>query len=417
MDMCERAARKGRVLVLVHRTELLDQHIEAFEKNGISTENILVRSVQSVYPHLDEYKDIYMVVADEAHLFKARTFEATIQHFRDRGAFVVGFTATPIRLDGGSLRSVFETMVVGPDTKWLIEHKRLCPYEYYAPLAIDIARLRKRAGDYVTEDVEALMEPAIYGRVIDEYKRLCPNKQAIAFCCSIKHSQQVAEQFRAAGIVAEHLDGNTPKRQRKAIMERFRAGEIQVLTNCSLISEGLSVDGVGAVLLLRPTMSLALHLQMIGRGLRYQEGKVCTIIDAVMSYETFGMPDSPRSWSLDAPPKAHKPLNDDGTLALRQCEYCFKVFKTAPKCPYCGFEYALKPRELKAIEDIELKRIEAEQVEAERARIERAKRDIRNARSYEELLEIAIRNGYKNPRYWARMRAKLRGYDKRKQLP
>lgn len=408
MDMCERAARKGKVLILVHRTELLDQHTDELAKNGISPENILVRSVQSVYRNLDDYKDIYMVVADEAHLFKAQTFEATIQHFRKQGAYIVGFTATPLRLDGASLRPVFASMVVGPDTKWLIEHKRLCPYEYYAPLSIDIARLRKRAGDYVTEDVEALMEPAIYGRVIDEYKRLCPDKQAIAFCCSIKHSQQVAEQFRAAGIVAEHLDGNTPKRQRKAIMERFRAGEIQVLTNVNLFAEGLSVDGVGAVLLLRPTASLSLLLQMIGRGLRYQEGKVCTIIDAVLAYEQFGMPDSPREWSLDAPPKAHKPLNDDGTLSLRQCESCFKVFKTAPKCPYCGFEYALKPRELKAIEDIELKRIEAEQVEAERRRKDKVAQDIRNARSRADFERIARENGYNSA--WVRIRCKLRGY-------
>lgn len=407
MAMAE-AVKSGRVLILVHRAELLDQHCAELEKNHIATKNIVVASVQSVYRHLEEYGDVRLVIADEAHLFRARTFEVVLKHFTDRGAFCVGFTGSPVRLDGKPLGGLFDKMVIGPTTAYLIEHKRLAPYDYYAPLAVDVSHLQKRAGDYAIEDLETVMEPAIYGKVIEEYQRLCPDKQAIVFCVSIKHSQQVAQQFRDAGISAEHLDGNTPKKARKAIMERFRAGEVKVLTNCSLISEGLSVDGVGAILLLRPTASLALHLQMVGRGLRYQPGKVCTILDCVGNYTRHGLPDSPRDWSLTAPTKAENEFNEDGTLQLRVCGTCFKTFRTAPVCPFCGTEYELTPREIKAMEDVQLAKLEKEQFEQEQARKEQAKLDIRNARSYEDLLRIEKANGYKHG--WARIRARLRGY-------
>ena len=218
----------------------------------------------------------------------------------------------------------------------------------------------------------------------------------------------MAQQFRDAGISAEHLDGNTPKKARKAIVERFRAGEVQVLTNVGLFAEGLSVDGVGAVLLLRPTASLALHLQMVGRGLRFQERKICTVIDMVAAYSRFGMLDSKQEWSLDGAPKAHREFDEEGNLTLRQCEYCFKVFPTANVCKFCGAEYELKPREIRAQEEIELKRIQAEQVEAERKRKEKLKEDIRNARSRADFEAIAAENHYNHR--WVEIRCKLRGY-------
>lgn len=406
MDMANKC--RGKVLVLVHRSELLDQHINEFLKNNIPIDNIIVASVQSVYRHLDDYKDITMVIPDEAHLFKARTFEAVIKHFLAKGAYVIGFSATPQRLSGEPLKDIFESMVVGPDTKYLIEHKRLCPYDYYAPLTVDVSRLKKQHGDYVISEMESVMDTAIYGKVIEEYKRLCPGKQAIAFCCSIKHSQEVAEQFKEAGIVAAHLDGNTPKSERKALMAAFRKGDIKILTNCSLISEGLSVDGVGAVLLLRPTASLALHLQMVGRGLRYQPNKVCTIIDAVGAYTRFGLPDTPREWSLEAPAKEHKSFNADGTLTVRQCPFCYKCFPTKAKCPFCDTEYPLSPREIKQIEEIELKRITEEETKKEEERKALAKEDIKKARNLADFVAIAKKNGYDIG--WAYRRARLRGY-------
>ena len=406
MDMADRC--KGKVLVLVHREELKNQHIREFEKNGIPMDNIIVETVQTVYRRMNNYPDVKMVIADESHLFLARTFRAVIDHFAKQGAFTIGFSASPCRLDGSSMSDIFDAMVEGPQTKELIEKKRLCPYEYYAPLTVDVSELKKQRGDYVTSEVEELMEPAIYGRVIEEYKRLCPGKQAIAFCCSVKHSQQVADQFAEAGIKAVHVDGTTPTRDRELIMERFRAGEIQILTNVNLFSEGISVDGISAVLMLRPTASLALCLQQWGRGLRYQPDKVCTIVDCVGNYTRHGLPDEHREWSLDGVVKEHKTHNDDGTFTVRQCPFCYKCFPCGPVCPYCREEYPLSPRELKVIEEIELKRITEEEAKREEERKAKVKQDIRNARSYEDFLRIERENHYKSG--WAYFRAKQRGY-------
>ena len=406
MDMASRC--KGKVLVLVHRGELKEQHIREFRKNEIPMDNITVETVQTVYRHLDDYNDIRVVIADEAHLFLARTFKAVVEHFKSQGAYTIGFSASPCRLDGSSMSDIFDSMVDGPQTAELIDKKRLCPYEYYAPLTVDVSELKKQRGDYVTSEVENLMEPAIYGRVIDEYKRLCPDKQAIAFCCSIKHSKQVAQQFRDAGIVAQHVDGNTPAKEREAIMESFRAGDIQILTNVNLFSEGISVDGIGAVIMLRPTASLALCLQQWGRGLRYQDGKVCTIIDCVGNYTRHGLPDEHREWTLEGNVKEHKEHNEDGTFTVRQCPFCYKVFQTKPVCPYCGEEYPLHVRELKAMEEIELKKITEAEAKAEQERKEQLKIDIRNARNAADFFAIAKKNGYSQG--WAYRRARMRGY-------
>lgn len=406
MDMADRC--KGKVLVLVHRGELKDQHIKEFKKNNIPMDSIIVETVQTVYRHLEDYTDIRMVVADEAHLFLSRTFKATVDYFAEKGCYTIGFSASPCRLDGSSMSDVFTSMVEGPQTAELIEKKRLCPYEYYAPLTVDVSNLKKQRGEYVTSEVEELMEPAIYGRVIDEYKRLCPDKQAIAFCVSIKHSQQVADQFAAAGIKAAHLDGNTPKKARESLMERFRAGEIKVLTNVNLFAEGLSVDGIGAVLMLRPTASLALCLQQWGRGLRYQEDKVCTIIDCVGNYTRHGLPDEHREWTLEGEVKKHRTHDDEGNFTVRQCPYCYKCFPAKPVCPYCGEEYPLHARELQVIEEIQLKKITEEEAKREADRKARVKEEIRNARSYEDFLRIERENNYKSG--WAFFRAKQRGY-------
>lgn len=408
MDMADRC--KGKVLVLVHRSELKDQHIREFEKNSIPMDNIIVETVQTVYRRLDAYPEVRMVIADEAHLFLAKTFRAVIDAFAEKGAYTIGFSASPCRLDGSSMSDIFEAMVEGPQTKELIEKKRLCPYEYYAPLTVDVSNLKKQRGDYVTSEVEELMEPAIYGKVIEEYKRLCPEKQAIAFCCSIKHSQQVADQFAEAGIMAAHLDGNTPKKEREAIMERFRAGDIRVLTNVGLFAEGLSIDGISAVIMLRPTASLALCLQQWGRGLRYQEGKVCTVIDCVGNYLSHGLPDEQRSWALEGEIKKHRARDDEGNFTVRQCPFCLKVFenKGQKECPYCHEVYPLHSRELQVIEEIRLKQITEAEVKAEEERKAQLREDIRNARTAADFYAIAKKNGYSQG--WAFKRARMRGY-------
>lgn len=406
MKMAEQC--KGKTLVLITRRELKDQHIREFQKNGIPMDRIIVETVQTVYRRMGQYAGIQLVIADEAHNFLARTFKAVIDHFDSHGSYTVGFSASPIRTNGEPLSDVFQSMVQSISVKQLIQEKRLSPYTYYAPLSVDVRNLRKQNGDYAISDIEEVMQPAIYGKVVEEYNRLCPGKQAVAFCVSIQHSQQVAQQFRDAGIKATHFDGNTPKQERKKIMDDFRDGKIQVLTNCALISEGVSIDGIEAVIMLRPSMSTSLVLQQWGRALRYAPGKTAIILDCVGNYTRHGLPDDDRHFSLDGPAKTHKEFNEDGTLSLRVCPMCFKTFKTAPRCPFCAEEYPISPRELEQIEAIRLREIRAEELRREEERKAQAKRDIRAARSYEDLLEIERKYGY--GRGWARIKARCRHY-------
>ena len=399
----------GYVLICQHRIELGRQNEDRVRQFGLDPERVRVESIFTEARHLGEHGKPSMLILDECHLAKAASWEKVINYY---DVPTIGMSATPCRLDGRSLGDVFDTMVQGVSHKWLQEHGYLAPFEYFAPTVPDLSALRKRAGDYAAEDVESLVcSGTVYGNVIDSYNRLAPGKRAIAFCASVRHSKEVAASFNAAGISAAHLDGSTPKAEREDVMNRFRSGDISILCSCQIISEGIDVAGCDCCLMLRPTMSVALWIQQTCRCLRPDKSnpsKVATILDFVGGYLTHGLPDDDRSWSLSSPVKPHKQHNDDGTFTIRQCQFCFRTFKTAPVCPYCGKEYPLSPREIKAIEDIELKQITEAAAKAEEDRKKKVKNDIRNARCYGDFLKIEKENGYKHG--WAYFRAKQRGY-------
>jgi superfamily II DNA or RNA helicase len=322
-----------------------------------------------------------------------------IRHY---DTWTVGMTATPVRLDGKPLGDVFDTMVEGVDVKWLIDHQNLAPYEYYAPTTIETDGLRTVAGDYVVSDLEKLMnERAIYGDVIESYRRFASGERAIAYCVSVRHAMATAEAFNSVGIRAEVLSAGTPGKLRARIMDDFRVGKLTVLCNVGIISEGVSIDEVTCCLLLRPTESHALFWQQGMRAMRYQPGKVAKIIDCVGNYTRNPLFDADVEWSLTQSVRKQPRINADGDFHIRTCEKCYKVFKTAPVCPYCGAEYSLKPREIKEHENIELARITAE--EAERVERERKKARIEQGRAqtFEELIALGKAKGYKNPAYWA----------------
>ena len=219
--------RKGRgeALVLTHRQELKEQHEELFRKLGI--ENVRVAMIMTEANRLGEYPKPSLIVADEAHLSRSNSWMKVIRHY---DTWTVGLTATPVRLDGKPLGDVFDTMIEGVGVKWLIEHQNLAPYEYYAPTLVETAGLRTVAGDYVISDLEKLMnERAVYGDVIESYRRFACGERSIAYCVSVGHAQATAEAFNSAGIRAETLSAGTPQRLRRAILDDFRSGEISIL--------------------------------------------------------------------------------------------------------------------------------------------------------------------------------------------
>jgi superfamily II DNA or RNA helicase len=349
---------------------------------------------------LGKYPKPALIITDEAHLSRSNSWVKVLEYY---DTFVVGFTATPVRLDGKPLGDIYDTLIEGVDVKWLIENKRLAPYEYYAPTTIDTSGLRTVAGDYVVTDLERLMnERAIYGNVIETYNRLAKGERAIAYCVSVRHATRTAENFNSAGIRAEVLSAGTPAMLRKTIMDDFRAGRITVLCNVGIISEGVSIDEVTCCMLLRPTESIALGIQQMMRCMRYLPGKTAKIIDFVGNYTRGpGLPDDDREWSLDNPISRRKTTDENGNFYIRCCPECFLTFPTAPVCPYCGAEYPLHPREIKAHEEIELARITAEEMAKVEAEKKKSRQEQGRAQSYEELIKLGRSRGYKNPAFWA----------------
>lgn len=388
---------RGEVLVLTHRQELKQQHEELLSTLGIT--NARVAMVLTEYNRLGKHPTPALIVTDEAHLSRSNSWQKVIEYY---DTYTVGFTATPIRLDGKPLGDIFDVLIEGVDVRWLIDNHRLAPYEYYAPTSVDTTDLRKVAGDYVVSDLERLMnERAIYGNVVEAYRRFASGERAIAYCVSVNLAQKTASAFNSVGIRAEVISSNTPTKIRNTVMDDFRCGRISVLCNVGIISEGISIDEVTCCILLRPTDSIALGIQQMMRCMRYLPGKTAKIIDCVGNYTRIGLPDEPREWSLDRPVARRKSLNDNGDFYIRCCPECYLTFKTAPVCPFCGAEYPLHPREIQAHEEIELARITAE----ETARIEQMKKAARveqgRAQSFEELVKLGRQRGYKNPAFWA----------------
>ena len=397
---------KGNVLVLAHRHTLINQHKELLESLGVLTEKVRVESVFTEASRLGRYsKDsVSLIIIDEAHLSEAASYKKVCEYYDCRRVL---FTATPARLDGQPL-TLADTLINGITANELIKLGAISEYDYYAPdLNIDTDSVGMVAGEYNNSQLTELMcQSAIYGDVLKYYNVLGEGRQAIAYCTSIKHSKQTAHMFNKNGISAVSIDGSMNMRERNERMDMFRRGEVQILCNCNLISEGVTLPNASVALLLRPTMSLPLFIQQACRVLTPIEGKKAIIIDYVNNVQKHGLPTDAHKWSLTQPILKRKEFNSDGTLSIRQCENCFKCFKTAQKCPYCGYEYAVKGRELKAVKDVELKRIEAiEKVEQEKIR-RAARMEVGQCRTIAELQRIANERGYAQGWVWQMAKVK-----------
>lgn len=389
------------VLVLAHRHTLIAQHKDLLQGLGVLTDKVRVESVFTEANRLNQHSpdELGLIIIDEAHLSEASSYRKVCEYYKARRCL---FTASPSRLDGKPL-TLANKLIIGISAKELIARGAIADYDYYAPdLGLDMNSLDVVMGEFNGTQVNDLMcQPAIYGDVIKYYNLLGENRQAISYCASVKHSQQVAETFIKNGISAVHIDGGMSLKERNKRMDMFRRGEVQILCNCNLVSEGITLPNASVGLLLRPTCSLPLFIQQACRVLTPQEGKKAVIIDFVNNCQRFGLPTDDHEWSLEAPISRKQEFNEDGSLTVRQCENCFRCFKTAPVCPYCGYVYKVKGRELKQMQDVELKKIEAIEREEEEQARKSARMEQGRCKSYAELLELAKKRGYKNPSGWA----------------
>lgn len=392
-----------RVLFLVHRKELVDQIFRTFVRWGVLMDLCTVGMVQTVTRRLKRMPKPALIITDENHHSLAASYKRIYDFWSDVPR--VGVTATPVRLNGDGLIDVNDKLIIGVSTKWLISNHFLAPYDYYAPSVADLTGLHTKMGEYVTGDIEkAMIKKAVFGDVISYYRRLANGKQAICYCASVKHSKATAAAFREAGIHAEHIDGETPKAERDKLIAAFRSGEVTILCNVDLISEGFDVPDCDCAILLRPTHSLTLYIQQAMRCMRYREGKRAVIIDHVGNYARHGMPDDDRQWSLEKKER-HSFKRDEAEQAerVRQCPECFFTFSLSAVenkgvCPHCGYVFPKRDRT-------------PESAEAKLIKVEGFKLDLRTPEScqtYDELLDYAKSHNYKPG--WAYYQARRRGF-------
>jgi len=329
------AANGKRCLFLVHRRELVKQTQDAFTlsdihygtiqagKIGDPLAKVQIGSIQTVIRRLERLQKPDLLIVDECHHARAKSWATVIEW---AGCKTVGLTATPCRLDGKGLRGHFDEIVMGPKMAELIKDGWLVDYRIYAPTTVDTSGLHTRGGDYKHEELEALMDKGvIIGDAVDHYQRIALGKQAIVFGVSIKHAIRLSAAFIDAGILSACIYGDMPTQERDRIVGAFKQGDIQVLTNVDIVSEGFDLPSVYCAILQRPTKSLSLYLQQVGRCLRPQEGKTAAIIlDHVGNVRRHGFPDEDREWSLDGAEKSRKPM-DDKYGAVKQCPACFYV--------------------------------------------------------------------------------------------
>ena len=346
------AISKGRrILIVVHRRELLNQAVAKLAAArvpcgiiaaGVKSEPdypVQVASVQTIVRRLDKLPPFDLIVFDECHHAVAGQWEKLIEFTAQ--AKLLGVTATPARLDGKGLNTEdggpFDDMVFGPEVADLVAAGFLAPTRCYVPEQhLNLRGVRLCGGDYLASDLEAAVAAAnLTGNAIEQYQRRADHQPAIAFCISIRHAEEVASAFRDAGYRARMVCGSMPKVQRDAAIAGLATGEVEVLTSCDLISEGLDVPTVGAVILLRPTKSLVLHKQQVGRGMRPAPGKEALIVlDHAANTLTHGLPETPQKWSLAGVQRKEK-----NAVPTWECPECGCLNSLANRaCADCGSE-------------------------------------------------------------------------------
>ena len=393
----------NRVLILLHRKELLKQTEDAFKSFQISTDHITIAMIQSFKNTLKtSVKPYSLIIIDECHHATSNSFQCVLSAYAC--VPLIGFTATPARLDGKSLGAIFDHLIIGVDYAYLINNKYLVDYDYFSPdLNFDFSKWKLKNGDFDTVDNAAhLDKKAIYGDIL---KYIDLSKKTIIYSPTVDYSKkleaQINEHFNQT--VAREFNGTTPQLERDQIISNFKNDKIKILINVDLIGEGFNVPSCDCVFLLRATQSLTLYIQQAGRALRADSknpNKRASIFDFVGNIYRFGFPDAPRAWSLSASIKnSHKHETVHDSLTIKTCPNCLRSFMPSQMlpnrcCPYCNTYIQLNKREVQIQNNKELALIKKSQLIANR-------RERGRCRSFQQLKKLGEERGYKSSAQWA----------------
>ncbi len=372
------AAEPGGSVFIAHRSELVSQASLALAREGVRHRvigpNSLARSCTRIHmgemnrnyvdpgarcavagvdtlvrmdPKDPWFQQIAKWVCDEAaHLLVENKWGKAVAMFPRAAG--VGFTATPLRSDGKGLGrqadGVFDSMVLGPPMSQLLADGYLTPYRIFCPPSdLDLSAVATAAGgDFSLAPLrKAVHKSHIVGDVVAHYLRIAAGKLGMTFCVDVEAARETAAAFRAAGVPAEVITGETHDLYRVQVMQRFRNREILQLVSVDIMGEGVDVPAVEVVSMARPTQSFSLYAQQLGRSLRLMEGKThALVLDHVGNVLRHGLPDAYREWSLDRRERRSRSAPADA-IPVRTClnPECLSVYERIySACPFCGTE-------------------------------------------------------------------------------
>ena len=312
IDSFVRANPKAKVWIVAHRRELvsqIDETVRKFHSYSSATSSLLssvkAMSIQWLMRHYDEIEEEPgLIVIDEAHHALAKTYKGMWERFPK--AKFLGLTATPCRLNGKGFTDLFDVLVQSWGVPEFISKGRLATYDFVSIKSdgvtqrlIDSLQKRGADGDYQNKEMDMLLnkKPSIE-RLYRSLEEFGKDRKGIVYAINISHAQKITKLYQEHGVKAIAIDSKTPAAERQQDIEAFKKGDIQVLVNVDIFSEGFDCPDVEFVQLARPTLSLAKYLQMVGRGLRVAKGKKnCVIIDNVGLYRVFGLPSQVWNWN------------------------------------------------------------------------------------------------------------------------
>ncbi|AUB35572.1 Superfamily II DNA or RNA helicase [Nostoc flagelliforme CCNUN1] len=330
--------QQQQVLVIAHRIELISQAAEKLEqiigesvgiiKSGVPAHperRVQVASVQTLARRkiLELPLDIGLLIFDEAHHASASSYRRLIENYEN--AQILGVTATPQRIDGQGFVDLFDDLVIGVDTAQLIKAGYLSKFRLFTTnQTISTLGVLKSCGDFRAKELAVAVTSQIgVTDILENYLKYAQNLRTVIFASSLEHSRALADEFCRHQISAEHLDGQTPPQQRLEILQRFRTGTTQVITNYEILTEGYDCPNIECIYCVRPTESSTLWLQMTGRVLRTHSLKpTAVIIDVTDNWKKHGLPDEQRQWSLSP-----TTILESNSKGLIQCEHCTHAFK------------------------------------------------------------------------------------------
>lgn len=268
--------RKGRVLVLAHREELVTQPVKYYNcpvgiemaNNKSNGEEVVIASIMSLTHRLDKFKpdDFDLIIIDEAHHAAAKSYKKILEYFKPR--LILGFTATPNRGDKVRLDDVFQKIIFQKDLRWAIKNKYLTDiYCMRVNIGYDISGVAKRMGDFAPSELEEALDTDVLNKAIAEAYKKYAKGQTLIFATSVKHCEDIAKEIPGAVAVTAET------KNREELIKKFTNREIPVLVNCMIFTEGTDMPLVETVMIARPTQNSSLYTQMVGRGLRLYPGK------------------------------------------------------------------------------------------------------------------------------------------------